>query len=95
MLKIRWDPAKARVNFDKHGVSLAEAAELFTTGAEYVVRHDEAHSQLEDRFIAIGAIRRGIVSVVWTEPDEQTIRIISARWATRGERARFQSGRRI
>jgi len=34
---------------------------------------------MEDRFISIGPIRRGIVLVVWTERDEDTIRLISAR----------------
>jgi uncharacterized DUF497 family protein len=48
---------------------------------------DEAHSVDEERFIAIGPISRGVVLVVWTEQDEDTIRIISARRATKRERA--------
>jgi hypothetical protein len=47
---------------------------------------DEHHSDAEDRFIAIGPIERGLVLVVWTERDGDTIRIISARWATARER---------
>lgn len=56
----------------------------------------EAHSDEEDRFIAIGAIRRGVVLVVWTEQvsgddEECATRIISARWATKRERAGYYS----
>ena len=44
---------------------------------------------MEERFIAIGPIRRGIVLVVWTEPGDDVIRIISARLATPHERELF------
>jgi uncharacterized DUF497 family protein len=47
--------------------------------------YDKAHSAEEDRFITIGRIERGIIVVVWTERQEGSIRIISARWATRRE----------
>jgi uncharacterized DUF497 family protein len=39
--------------------------------------------------IAIGPIARGLVLVVWTEADDETIRIISARLATERERALY------
>jgi uncharacterized DUF497 family protein len=47
------------------------------------------HSELEEGFIAIGPIRRGLVLVVYTERNEDTVRIISGRWATKDERALF------
>ena len=43
------------------------------------------HSDEEDRFIAIGPIERGLVLVVYTERDTETVRLISARWATKRE----------
>ena len=46
---------------------------------------DDEHSQDEDRFIAIGPIARGVVLVVYTEPSEGVLRIISARGATKAE----------
>ena len=64
---------------------------MFTSGADYLELFDEAHSDEEDRFIAIGPISRGLVLVVWTEREEDVIRIISARWATRSERCRYNS----
>jgi uncharacterized DUF497 family protein len=58
---------------------------------DYLERFDEDHSDDEDRFIAIGPIRRGLVMVVWTERDGDVVRIISARWALRSEQALFRS----
>ncbi|MDQ3283658.1 MAG: BrnT family toxin [Acidobacteriota bacterium] len=69
------------MNQRKHGISFEEACELFSSGADYLEIFDEEHSMSEDRFIAIGPIRRGLVLIVWTERDEDTIRIISARSA--------------
>lgn len=88
-MKVSWDPKKNVANSQKHGVSFEEAQELFTSGTDYLEIFDDAHSIDEDRFLAIGPIRRGLVLVVWTERDEDTIRIVSARWATPRERELF------
>jgi len=90
-VKVSWDDAKNRANQREHGVSFEEASELFRSGRDYFEIFDDAHSVGEDRFIAIGPIRRGLVLVVWTERDEETIRIISARWATKREQALYRS----
>ena len=62
---------------------------LFTSGIEYLEIFDEVHSDEEDRFIAIGPIRRGVVVVVWTEREENELRVISARWARHREMSLF------
>jgi uncharacterized DUF497 family protein len=80
-----WDPKKERANFRKHGVSFAQARQLLESDVDYLEIFDEAHSVDEDRFIAIGPIDKSIILVVWTERVESIVRIISARWATRGE----------
>lgn len=90
-MRVSWDRAKNLANKKKHGVSFEEASELFRSGVDYLELFDEAHSDDEDRFIAIGPIRRGLVLVVWTERDEDVVRIISARWATRAEQTLFRS----
>ncbi len=64
---------------------------LFSSSVDYLEVFDEVHSDAEDRFIAIGPIRLGVVLVVWTAPEEDTTRIISARWATKREQAHYQS----
>jgi uncharacterized DUF497 family protein len=58
---------------------------------DYLELFDEHHSEDEDRFIAIGPIKRGLVLVAWTERDEDVVRIISARWATKGETGLYRS----
>ena len=88
-MEVCWDENKNRVNQQKHGVSFERAGALFTSRGDYLEVFDEANSMEEDRFIAIGPIKGGVVLVVVTEQDESTIRIISARWATRRERELF------
>jgi uncharacterized DUF497 family protein len=83
-VRVVWDDAKNRTNQKKHGVSFDEASRLFGR-EEYLEIFDDAHSGEEDRFIAIGPIVRGMVLVVYTERDDDTVRIISARWATKRE----------
>ena len=90
-VKVTWDRAKNLANQKNHGISFREASELFTSGVDYLELFDGAHSDEEDRFIAIGPIQRGLVLVVWTERDKDVVRIISARWATRAEQALFRS----
>jgi uncharacterized DUF497 family protein len=80
-----WDESKNRTNRKKHGVSFEEASVLFMGGDDYLEIFDEAHSDEEDRFIAIGPIDRGLVLVVHTECEEETVRLISARWANKRE----------
>lgn len=84
-VRFEWDPNKDQANQQKHGLSLSEATELFTSDSDYLEIYDEEHSDDEDRFIAIGAIRAGVVVVVFTEGQEDVIRIVSARKATKKE----------
>lgn len=94
--RVEWDLAKNEANRQKHGIGFEEAAELFRTEVEFLELIDEAHSQLEERFIAIGPIRRGLVVIIWTEREEDVVRVISARPATKREAelfARFLEGR--
>jgi uncharacterized DUF497 family protein len=91
-VRVEWDEVKNLENRRKHGLSFEEARELFVAAEpDYLEIFDEAHSDTEDRFIAIGPILRGLVLVVWTARDEETLRIISARWATEREHALYHS----
>jgi len=62
-----------------------EAKELFTSKVDFLEIYDDANSQQEDRYVAIGPLRRGIILVVYTERSENTMRILSARSATKRE----------
>ena len=91
LVEIVWDENKNHSNQDKHGVSFEEASELLTSAQNHLELYDEAHSDVEDRYISIGIIVRGVVLVVWTERDDELVRIISARWATPSEADLYHS----
>jgi uncharacterized DUF497 family protein len=86
-----WDDAKDLSNQRKHGLSFAEARQLFESGADYLEIFDVEHSEFEDRFIAIGPIDRGLVVVIYTEREEDRSRIIGARLANKREQALYRS----
>ena len=88
-MKFEWDARKERQNIAKHGVSFEEARELFASDVDFLEIYDAEDSALEERFIAIGPIRRGVVLGVFTQRVEDTIRFISARWATKAEHALY------
>ena len=90
-MEFEWDESKNKSNQLKHGVSFEEASQLFSQDVEALEIFDELHSELEDRFVSIGPIKRGLVLVVWTERDADIIRIISARWATARESQRYHA----
>jgi uncharacterized protein len=62
------------------------AAAIFRSGEDYLELFDDVHSEAEDRFISIGPIGRDLGVVVWTENEDDIVRIISARRATALER---------
>ena len=87
-MRFVWDSRKAASNLRKHGVAFEEAATAFDDplGAYYP---DRLH---EERFILIGFSRgRRLLYVVHAEVGAEAIRIISARKATRHEKARYES----
>ena len=86
-----WDPEKAAGNFVKHGVTFNEAATVFgdTLGWTYP---DSQHSESERRWITIGMSDQHRVLVVVHAGEDEEIRIISAREATRKERGFYEEG---
>jgi len=90
-VRVVWGESKNRTNRKKHGVSFEEASTLFHRGDDYLEIFDDAHSDEEDRFIAIGPIKKGLVLVVYTERNEDTVCLISARWATKREADLYRS----
>lgn len=84
-MQIEWDAKKNAANKRKHGLSFEEASELFTSGVDYLEVFDAAHSEEEDRFINIGPVKRGVIVVVTTVPEDTVLRIVSARPATSRE----------
>jgi uncharacterized DUF497 family protein len=86
-----WDDKKARANFAKHGVGFSEAASVIGD-ATAITFQDPDHSEVEDRFLTFGFSMRGRVLTVIPTARRASIRIISARPATRRERKIYEEG---
>jgi len=90
-LTFEGDDNKARENLQKHDVSFEEATTVFGDPLSLTI-DDPLHSAEEERSIIIGrSYRHRILVVVHAERGE-TIRLISARPATRRERRTYEEG---
>lgn len=92
MIKFEWDEEKSQVNIKKHGVSFDEASTIFLSD-QIRVFTDEANLSLhEERLIAIGYSKHNrILTVVHCyREDNEVIRLISARKATKQEKNFFE-----
>jgi len=93
-LKFEWDSRKDAANRKKHGVSFAEAKTAFFDENARVIA-DPDHSKEEDRFILLGLssqLRLLVVCHCYREAQD-TVRIISARKASRTERREYEGFR--
>jgi uncharacterized protein len=83
LLEFEWDEYKRQSNLHKHGIDFIRACQIFEG---YTVEfEDTRYNYGEERFIAIGQTGNQILTVVYTLQDE-VIRLISARKATKNER---------
>ena len=88
-MKFTWDPNKADENLKTHGVDFREAATVFDDALSTTFP-DVDHSVGERHFLIIGVSAPGRVLVVSHTETGDTIRIISARTATRRERRFYE-----
>jgi uncharacterized DUF497 family protein len=86
-----WDEAKAAANFEKHGVSFAEAATVFGDPL-YVDFYDPDHSAEESRYLIIGSSNDGRILIVSYTERNGVVRLISAREVTPTERKAYEEG---
>ena len=86
-----WDTAKAAANLRKHGVSFDEASTVFADGLS-ATAHDPDHSREEARLLTFGMSNAGRILVISHTDRGATIRIISARPATRYEKKIYEEG---
>ena len=87
-MKYIWDDEKNNINIKKHGIDFADLIEMFDY--PMLTGLDIRENYNEDRWIGIGMLRNIIAVVVFTEINENTIRIISARKATKNEREKYE-----
>jgi hypothetical protein len=90
-MQFEWDEDKARINQQKHGVTFDEAKTVFDD-ADALQIFDPDHSESEDRFIMLGmsAVLRILVVCHCYRANDDVIRIISARKATRNESSTYE-----
>jgi len=88
-VEFEWDPQKAAANLRRRRISFDEAATVLEDPLSTTFP-DEAHSGGEMRFVTVGVSQHGRVLVVAHTERNDTIRIISARHATRREREFYE-----
>jgi uncharacterized DUF497 family protein len=82
-MKYTWNDAKSRLNIRKHGIDFVDVPSMFQH--PMVTFLDQRKDYGEERWIGIGILKTILAVVVFSEPGENTIRIISARKANHYE----------
>lgn len=87
-MDVEYDPKKAQINWQKHGVSFAEAEFVFY---DPLAIHDlDPDASEEERFIALGMSNSGLLLVIVYTIRADAFRLISARRATRQEAKAYE-----
>jgi len=86
MVRFEWDEAKRRANIRKHGIDFVDSEEVF--GGVTVTIEDTRFDYGETRFVTLGLLKGRVVVVIHTEQDD-VIRIISVRKATKNEEKKY------
>ena len=89
-IEFEWNERKAKLNQRKHGVSFDEATTVFEDPLSATIWDPLHPSAGEERFVTMGISARGNLLVVVPSDWGDTIRIITARRATRTERRNYE-----
>ena len=89
-MRFEWESTKRVRNLRKHGVDFEEARTVFYDPMATTFE-DPGHSHSEERAITIGFSARGRLLVVCHTERERSVRVISARLATKRERKRHEA----
>ncbi len=82
-MKYEWNTTKAESNLKKHGADFADAVLVFNDPRAITLEDKDHH---EERFVALGRdAHEQLLVVIYVYRGDHTIRIISARQATKGE----------
>ncbi len=88
-MKFSWDKEKRKENIKKHGLDFADAGIVFS--GVTITLEDDRNFYGEQRFVTIGMLQSIIVVIVHTE-DNNDIRVISMRKATKNEQKLYFKG---
>ncbi len=86
-MEFEWDERKNAINIRNHKIDFDDVRAVFK-GA-MLIDYDDRYHYGEDRWIGLGLMHSIVVVVVFTEPREDTVRIISARKANRKEQEEY------
>ncbi len=90
-MEFEWDPEKASSNLRKHKVSFEEASTALSDPMA-ATGTDPDHSIGEFRYVTFGISERDRLLVVAHTEQNETVRIISARLASKRERKIYEEG---
>jgi uncharacterized DUF497 family protein len=88
-LQFEWDEKKAKINKRKHGITFEEATTAFADELSITI-DDPLHSEDEDRLVLIGQSKAFKTLIVIHVEKRESIRIISARKATKYEQKFYE-----
>ncbi|GHV46515.1 hypothetical protein AGMMS49546_34660 [Spirochaetia bacterium] len=88
-----WDENKNIQNKAKHGVSFEQAVYALKDPFRRIAYDREHSDENEDRWKVIGNVGGVMLFVVETEVDDNTIRIITARFANSREKVDYYGNR--
>ncbi len=87
-MKFEWDENKNALNIQKHGIDFNDAIDVFNH--ILLTMEDTSEVYGEARWLSIGWLKAFVGVVIYTEQIDDTIRIISARKATKREVRRYE-----
>jgi uncharacterized DUF497 family protein len=87
-MKFEWDEHKNLRNIREHAIDFDDAKEIFC--GRVIVEIDDRYNYGELRFIGIGLLKDRFITVIFTEPESEKIRLISARKAVKHERKKYE-----
>ena len=88
-MNFEWDENKNVINIQKHGLDFNDAIDIFNH--VMLSKEDTSQKYGEARWISIGWIKILVGVVIYTEQVGDTIRIISARKATKKEVRKYEN----
>ena len=89
-MNIVWDPEKARINLEKHGMRFSDAEIVLYD--PHALTQEDKDAVNEQRFVTIGMDAIGRVLIVVYTYRGEDIRLMSARSATKRERESYEKG---
>ena len=88
-MEITYDPKKDASNKQKHGISLARAADFDFDAAHFEI--DDSQNYGEVRILGLGFLDARLYSLTFTQ-DGETLRAISLRKANKHEERKYEEG---